>query len=112
MRTSTTHSNDSRSLFTRFGKIATALAFGGLLCTFPVGSAWAARHHGGGGHRAYHGGGYHGGWRGHYWGWGPNYYYTPGPDYYVAPEPYAYYPPEPGYYYPEPSEGLNLFFHL
>ncbi|MGO9454911.1 MAG: hypothetical protein ACLQDV_28260 [Candidatus Binataceae bacterium] len=102
MKTSTTHSRDSRSLCRRFARLATAIAFGGLLCTFPVHSAWAAHHHGGGGHHAYHGG-YHGGW-----GWGPDYYYTPAPDYYVAPEPYEY----SGLEYPEPSEGVNLFFRF
>ena len=122
MKTSTTQNKDSRSMFARFGKIATALAFGALLCTFPIGSAWAARHHGGGGH-AYHSGGHRGGWGhggwGHGGGWGGYYggpdYYVYGPDYYyVEPEPYAYYPPVPEYgpdYYPAP-DGIKLFFHL
>ena len=116
MKTSTVPGKDSRTMFARFGKIAAALAFGGLLCAFPVGSAWAARHHGGG-HAAYHGGGHRGGW-GHHGGFGGYYggpdYYVSGPDYYVAPEPYAYYPPGPEYgpdYVPAP-DGLNLFFHL
>jgi hypothetical protein len=126
MKISTTHSNDSRSTFKRFARIATALAFGGLLCAFPLSSALAA-HHGGGGHGGGHGGyhgGYHGGdhhwggghWDGHHWGGG---YYAPGPDYYVAPEPYAYYGPGPCYgpYYdyncgPPPGEGMGLFFGL
>jgi hypothetical protein len=119
MNNSTKHTNASRSIFKRLARIATALAFGGvLLCTLPVSSALAARHGGGHGgyHGAYHGG--HGGWHGwHGGGWGGYYggpeYYPYGPDYYVEPEPYAYYPPEaygPDYY--PPSEGLNLFFHL
>ncbi len=121
MKTSNTHKNDSRSMFKRFARIATALAFGGLLCTFPVGSALAAHHGGGhgGGHAGYHGGGYHGGgyhggWHGGHWGGG---YYAPGPDFYVAPEPYGYYGPGPCYgpYYdyncgPPPPSGLSLFF--
>jgi hypothetical protein len=117
MNNSIEHGNESRSIFRRFARSATALAFGGLLlCALPVSSALAARHgggHGGGYHGGYHGG--HGGWHGHGGGWG-GYYGGPayGPDYYVAPEPYAYYPPGPEYgpdYYP-PSEGMNLFFHL
>ena len=118
MKTSTKHSKDSRSIFARFGKIATALAFGGLLCMFPMTSVLAADHHGGGhgggAHHAYHGGGHRGGWGGGHWGGG---YYAPGPDYYVAPEPYAYYGPEPYYgpgydYGPPPPSGFSRFFGL
>jgi hypothetical protein len=118
MKNSTTPKKDSRSMFARFGKITAALAFGGMLCAFPMSSARAAYHHGGGGrghavHGGYHGGGYHGG--GH-WGGG---YYAPGPDYYVAPEPYAYSGPGPCYG-PDgeydcgepPPSGINLFFGL
>src|ERR1700728_3877591 len=95
MKNLTTHKNKSRSMWARFGRIAAAVAFGGLLCALPLGPAQAARH----------GGGYHGGWGGYYGG--PE-YYTYGPDYYYGtPEPYAYYPPgEYGDYYP-PSDGLN-----
>jgi len=118
MKTSTTLSKDSPSLFTRFARIATAIAFGGLLCAFPLSSAYAARHGGGhGGGHAAHGGGFHGGW-GHHGGWGGYYggpdYYS-GPDYYYDyPEPYAYYPagPEYGPDYDDAPEGVNLFFHL
>src|SRR5271167_1772337 len=127
MKNSTTPKKDSRSMFARFGKITAALAFGGMLCAFPMSSARAAYHHGGGGrghavHGGYHGGGYHGG--GH-WGGG---YYAPGPDYYVAPEPYVYVPAPgpcyspgyegpyygPDYYYcsPPPPPGISLFFGL
>lgn len=121
MKTSTTDSKDSRSTFKRFARIATALAFGGMLCTFPLTSAYAARHNGGhvgGGHVGHGGyrGDYHRGWDHHGWGGyygGPDYYAAP--DYYYDyPEPYAYYPSGPEYgpdYYDAP-DGINLFFHL
>ncbi|MGC1400437.1 hypothetical protein [Candidatus Binatus sp.] len=122
MNNSTKHdnANASRSIFRRFARIATALAFGGLLlCALPANSALAARHGGGHGgyHGAYHGGhgGWHGGWHGGGWGgyYGGPEYYPYGPDPYVEPEPYAYYPPgEYGPDYYPPSEGMNLFFHL
>jgi hypothetical protein len=118
MKTSTTGNNESRSRFKKLGKIATALAFGGLLCALPVSSALADHH--GGGHGGYHGGhAYHGGghyYHGGHWGGG---YYAPGPDYYVAPEPYGYYGPGPCYgpdgeydCGPAPAPGVNLFFGL
>jgi hypothetical protein len=125
MKTLTTHNNDSRSTFKRFARIAMALAFGGLLCTFTASSALAAHHgddHGRGHHGGYHGDGDHHGdrdrghWDGDHWGGG---YYAPGPDYYVAPEPYAYYGPGPcdgpEYDYncgPPPPSGVSLFFGL
>jgi hypothetical protein len=117
MKNSTTPKKDSRSMFARFGKAAAALAFGGMLCTFAVGSALAYDHRGGGhAHVAAHGG-YHGGYHGGgHWGGG---YYAPGPNYYVAPEPYAYSGPGPCYG-PDgeydcggpPPSGINLFFGL
>src|ERR1019366_6754650 len=126
MKTSTKHSKDSRSMLARFGKIAMALAFGGLLCTFPMTSVLAAGHRGGG-RGGYYGGGHRGGWGGGHWGggyWGGG-YYAPGPYYYGAPEPYDYYGPEPYYgpyygpgygpgyeYGPRPPSGFGLFFGL
>jgi hypothetical protein len=120
MKTSTKQTKDSHPFFARLGKIATALAFGGFLCTFPLGSVMAADHHDGG-HGAYHGGGheYRGGDRGGYRGgghWGGGYYYG-GPDVYVAPEPYDYGPaPCYGPYNEDcgapPPSGINLFFGL
>ncbi|MFZ2064002.1 MAG: hypothetical protein WAU82_23540, partial [Candidatus Binatus sp.] len=93
MRTSITHRKDSRSMLKRFTRIATAIAFGGLLCAFPVGSAHAAHH--GGGHDGGHGGGYHGGYHGGHGGWGHHGdwggYYG-GPDYYAGPDYYYDYP--------------------
>jgi hypothetical protein len=112
MDTSSTHKK-SRSMFTKIGKIATAIAFAGLTCGLTAGSAWAAHHHdyhyrGHVEHRVYHGRG----WRGPAIAYsGPDYYYAPAPDYYYEPEPYEYYPPQPDYY-PPPSEGMNLFFHF
>jgi uncharacterized membrane protein len=116
MKTSIKQNRPSRSLFARVGKLATALAFGGFLCTFPMSSVFAARHGGGGGHGGGHAshGGYHGGYHGggH---WGGGYYYG-GPDVYAAPEPYAYGPaPCYGPYEdcgPPPPSGINLFFGL
>lgn len=121
MKNSMTPDKNSRPIFARFGRLAAALAFGGLLCTFPAmhaTSAMAAYHHDGGhgGGHAYHGG-YHGGYHhGGHWGGG---YYAPGPNYYAAPEPYGYYGPGPCYG-PDgeydcggpPPSGINLFFGL
>jgi hypothetical protein len=128
METSTAYSEDLRSMFARFGKIAMAIAFVVLICAFAVGSVQADEHHGGGGHGGggdhrgggggdHRDGGYHGGDRGH-WGGG---YYAPGPDIYVAPEPYVYAPAPcygPDYDGPEydctppAPPGINLFFGL
>ena len=116
----------------KIGRIAIAVAFALVICSFGVGSAGAAEHHGGGGDGGGHGGGgdhrggggYHGdgGWGGGHWGGG---YYAPGPDYWVAPEPYVYVPAPgpcyaPGYEGPEydpycnppPPPGVSLFFGL
>ena len=109
----------------KIGRIATAVAFVLVICSFGVGSARAADHRGGGdgqahggggdhrgggGERGYRGGGgdhggggYRGGGGGGHWGGG---YYAPGPDIYVAPEPYVYVPAPapcyaPGYEGPE-----------
>jgi hypothetical protein len=116
METSTTRSKDLRSMFTRFGKIATASAFVVLICAFAIGPVQADEHHGGdhgrGGdqHRDDHD-------RGHRgpdvdYAPQPDYYYAPQPDYYAAPEPHEYYPSQPEYYPPPPSEGITLFFRL
>jgi hypothetical protein len=130
METSTAYSEDLRSMFASFGKIAIAIAFVVLICAFAIGSVQAAEHggggHGGGEHRGggdgdHRGGSYRGG--GGHWGGG---YYAPGPDIYVAPEPYVYAPapcygPDyeggdydgPEYYCnPPPPPGINLFFGL
>jgi uncharacterized membrane protein len=113
----------------KIGRIATAVAFALVICSFGVGPARAADdHRGGGGNRGggehrgggndHRGGGgdrgYHGGEDGGHWGGG---YYAPGPDYYVAPEPYGYYGPAPCYgpdynedCGPPPPSGITLFF--
>jgi hypothetical protein len=101
--------------FARFGKIATVLAVGGLLCVSTYSSVLAAYHgHGHAVRRVYHRVVHS--WRGGHWGGG---YYAPGPEYYVAPEPYSYYVPGPCYgpydesdCGPPPPSGISLFFGL
>ena len=100
----------------KIGRIATAVAFALVICSFGVGSAGAADHHGndrGGGGGEHHDGGDRGRGPNIYYAPQPDYYYAPAPDYYYAPEPYEYYPPQPDYYSPRPPpEGLSLFFGL
>ena len=121
-------SKPKSQLRSKIGRIATAVAFAVVICSFGVGQAGAAddHHRGGGGGRGGgehrgggdrgHGGGYHGGWGGDHYGGG---YYAPGPDYWVAPEPYGYYGPAPCYgpdynedWGPPPPDGVSLFFGL
>jgi hypothetical protein len=99
-------------LRSRIGRVATAVAFALVICSFGVGPARAAdAHRGGGGNRAAGHGGDRGGYRGG--GYAPTVvdnYYAPAPDYYVAPEPY-YYGDGPEYVAP-PPQGISLFFGL
>ncbi len=102
-------------LRSKIGRIATAVAFALVICSFGVGAARADDHHGndrGRGGDQHHDGGDRDRGRGPniYYAPQPDYYYAPQPDYYYAPDPYEYYPPQPEYYPPPPPEGINLFF--
>jgi hypothetical protein len=106
-------SKPKTQLRSKIGRVATAVAFALVICSFGVGPARAADDHGndrGRGGGEHHDGGDRGRGPNIYYAPQPDYYYAPAPDYYVAPEPY-YYGDEPQYVAP-PPQGISLFFGL
>jgi hypothetical protein len=110
MEVSPTRKTELRS---RIGRIAAAVGFALVICSFGVGPVRAADNYHDNNHGdQHHDSGYHGGYRGPavVYAPQPDYYYAPQPDYYAAPDP-DYYGPGPGYDAP-PPQGISLFFGL